>query len=199
MDTTEISLVMRVDAQKLHLNVDVCVISGKTQTLTVYLHSYSKTYLSTFCSWNEHTTQSVLLRNSVSAVAFGPKITKQKSLRNDFPQCTHTDKKHEALCLFLQGILLRHVMYTNALNWKTLQIRRCTWKFKHQQYIHQSTNQHTLRILTSLNSSSSFRCSIASFSALFLCSFSTFSYFFQYSSIWRKSEDKNFTAFSILL
>ena len=148
--------------------------------------SYFKTYLSTFCSWNEHTTQSVLLRNSVSAVAFGPKITKQKSLRNDFPQCTHTDKKHEALCLFLQGILLHHVMYTNALNWKTLQIRQCTWKFKHQQYIHQSTNQHTLRILTSLNSSSSFRCSIASFSALFLCSFSTFSYFFQYSSIWCK-------------
>lgn len=29
MDTTGISLVMRVDVQKLHLNVDVCVISGK--------------------------------------------------------------------------------------------------------------------------------------------------------------------------
>ena len=29
MDTTGISLVMRVDVQKLHLNADVCVISGK--------------------------------------------------------------------------------------------------------------------------------------------------------------------------
>ena len=27
---------MRVDAQKLHLNVDVCVIRGKKQTWTVY-------------------------------------------------------------------------------------------------------------------------------------------------------------------
>ena len=31
MDTTGIRLVMRVDVQKLHLNVDVCVISGKNR------------------------------------------------------------------------------------------------------------------------------------------------------------------------
>ena len=90
-------------------------------------------------------------------------------------------------------------MYTHTLNWKTLQIRQCTWKFKHQQYIHQSTNQYTWRILTSLNSSSSFRCSIASFSALFLCSFSTFSYFFQYSSIWCKMKINVLLAFTVLL
>ena len=82
---------------------------------------------------------------------------------------------------------------------KKLQIKRCTWKFKHQHDIHQSTNQQTSRILTSLNSSSSFRCSIASFSALFLCSFSTFSYFFQYSSIWCKMKINGLLAFTVLL
>ena len=82
---------------------------------------------------------------------------------------------------------------------KNTSVRRCTWKFKHQQYIHQSTNQQTWRILTSLNSSSSFRCSIASFSALFLCSFSTFSYFFQYSSIWWEMKINVLLAFTVLL
>ena len=56
-----------------------------------------------------------------------------------------------------------------------------------------------MRILTSLNSSSSFRCSIASFSALFLCSFSTFSYFFQYSSIWWEMKINVLLAFTVLL
>lgn len=140
--------------------------------------SYFKPYLSTFCSWNEHTTQSALLRNSASAAACGPKITKQKSLR----YCEETWSTLS--CSTRDSSTPRNVH--KCIKLKNTSVRQCTLKFKHQQYIHQSTNQQTLRILTSLNSSSSFLCSIASFSALFLCSFSTFSYFFQYSSIWCK-------------